>query len=262
MAGKGKTYFKISVRECIAFVKEKRLALSVCVLVYLSGIFFFLRRGMKLYGRLGLKTCTADCYVMAGMVGRRISAGLPAFLAVTLLQAGNWHGAGRVMRLKSRRGLWMGCVLSNGFRAVAFSIIETIAVGVYGALLSPVPFIWEEQGAVFWYATGQTAAGISFRQVVFSFWVVSFLNYMFTGMLFSFVGWVTDSFPAGICTCLALAFAEDYSRLSFLYDRTTIFYSAWQERAVGGNCLWALLVIMVFMLAGIRAADRKEFYGT
>ena len=255
-------FFRRTLENYVSFVKEKRLWIAACILAYLAGSFFFLYQGLDLYQNMGLQVCAADCYVMAGMVGRRIMVGIPIFLVITLLQAQNSRNIQSVLRMGTQINIWRKQCLENVFRAVIMTFLETVTIGVYGLLMTSSLLNWNEMGSVFWDATGHTVSNIHYGQTVLAFSAVTVLVYLFTGMLFSFVEWVSGSYPAGICACLMLAFAENFSTLSILYDRTTIFYSQWLYKRMWEDCLWTFIIIIILAIGGEGFAKRKEFYGT
>ena len=260
MGGGKKMFFRNTLESYISLVKEKRLEIAACILVYLMGSFFYLHQGLELY--MGLHICAADCYVMAGMVGRRIMVGIPIFLVITLLQARNSRNIQSVLRMGTRINIWWKQCLENVFRAVIMTFLETVIVGAYGLLMTPCLLNWNEMGSVFWNATQHTVSNVHFGQIVLGFGAVTVLIYLFTRMLFSFVEWVLGNYLAGICICLMLAFAENFSTLSILYDRTTIFYSQWLSEQVWEDCVWTFIIIIILAIGGERFAKKKEFYGT
>lgn len=261
MDGERKIFFKYALKSCFLFIREKRLVIAAWLSVYLSGSFFCLHKGLELYRNMGLHICVADCYVMAGMVGKRIMVGIPVFLVVTLLNKQNNRDIQYVLHMKKRFHIWLRQCIDNVFWASLTAILETAAVGIFGMMMTPSFLVWNEQGSVFWHATGHTIADIHFWQIIISFGVVTWAVYLFTGMLVSFVEWLTDSYPAGICACLSLAFAENFSAFSVLYNRATIFYSQWLTGGLWVNCLWVFLIIIILIILGGRCAERKEFYG-
>lgn len=261
MDGERKIFFRDVVKSWFFCAREKRPGIAACVSVYLAGSFFYLYRGLALYRNMGLHICVADCYVMASMVGKRIMVGIPVFLAVTLLNQQNSRDMQYVLHMKKRSCIWLRQCADNGFGAILMASLETVTVGVFGRMMTPSLLVWNEQGSVFWDATGHTITEIHFWQIVISFGAVTWVVYLFTGMLVSFVEWLTDSYPAGICACLILAFAENFSTVSVLYQRATVFYSQWLTGGLWGNWLWACLMTILLVLLGGRCAERKEFYG-
>ena len=142
--------------------------------------------------------------------------GIPVYLVMALLQARNSRNIQSVLRMGTRINIWREQCLENVFRAVIMTFLETVAVGIYGLFMTSSLLNWNEMGSVFWDATQHTVSNIRYGQIVLGFSAVTVLVYLFTGMLFSFVEWVSGSYPAGICACLVLAFAENFSVLSVL----------------------------------------------
>lgn len=260
MDGERKMFFRHTLENYFSFVRNKYMGMAICILVYLAGSFFFLYKGLELYQTMGLRICAADCYVMSGLVGKRILAGIPSYLVMTLLQTQNSRNVQCVLFMRKRSNIWWKQCLENVLRAFIMTLLETVSVGIYSIFMTSSLLIWDELGSVFWYATEHTITNIHFWQIVLGFSVVSLSIYLFTGMLISFVECLFSSYLAGICVCLVLAFAENFSTLSVLYDRTTIFYNQWLSGLLWENCLWTFSIIIVLVIGGRRFAERKEFY--
>lgn len=255
-------FIKIAAARFFAACREKRAAIAAGIFWETAGILLFLTKGMALYRNLGLCTCAADCYVMAGMVGKRLTAGIPVYLFLTVLMRQDSGNVPYILYLGKRRNIWKGQCLERLFSAVLLTIWELIAVGAYGILCTGSLLNWEQEGSVFWDAAGRTITGLSFWKIAAGFGTVTLLIYFFTGILVSFVEMLSGSIAAGICVCLALAFAENFSKLSVFYDRATVFYGQWIARRLWGDWLWSAFLILALLAGGGWVAGRKEFYGT
>lgn len=200
----------------------------------------------------------ADILFLCWMPFFRCILIVPAILIYILFLNYYDFNINRVIRYKDMRGVWKEQIYRNTLYMMLLSFLITAGI-IFMQLRSADDWVnFHDRSSLFAFMNdGIIVTDPPFAQIVLLFWCCMFLYLELHSVVFLFLWWITNNRTITFLIVFIWSITESYTlKKTLVFNRIGVGYDRWIDKDfnIGGTILIILLIIAV----GIKAADRKE----